>query len=693
MDLKGKKLLVCDCNGTMVLDGKALARACGHDHLEVNTLLCRSQLGNFDAAVKDGKPVIVACTQEAPLFAEARAEADVDTDIRFVNIREHAGWSDEGARAIPKIAALLAEAALDIPGTPAMSVKCAGMTLIYGRDETAIDAAKQIADRLDCTVLLSKPGNILPPRLADVPIFKGNVVSAAGHLGAFEVVVDDYAPVIPSSRGALRFEVARNGAASSCDLILDLSGGTPLFPAHETRDGYLRADPSDPVAVQKALFQIVEMVGEFEKPIYVAYDATICAHSRSRKTGCTRCLDVCPTGAITSAGDHVAIDAHVCAGCGNCASVCPTGAATYAMPTPEAMFERLRTVLTAYARAGGLAPVLLVHDGEHGEEMLSILARQGRGLPAHVIPFRVNAVTQVGFDFFAVALSYGASQVRLLANPRRRDDLAGLAAQIGLSEALMSGLGFGEGRVTVIDDVDPDAVEATLYGVKPPEAPTRGSFLPMGGKRGSTLLALRHLHDVAPEPVDVLPLAAGAAFGTLDINVDGCTLCLSCVGACPTGALVDNPDRPMLRFIEDACVQCGLCKATCPEKVIALKPRLNFTNAAMSPVVIKEEEPAHCIRCGKPFGMKSTIDKVVEKLAGKHSMFQSGPAVEHIRMCADCRVQVQFGDGPEPFAGPGRPVPRTTEDYKREREIQSARAALKAAHAAGPDAGPRKLDS
>jgi ferredoxin len=60
----------------------------------------------------------------------------------------------------------------------------------------------------------------------------------------------------------------------------------------------------------------------------------------------------------------------------------------------------------------------------------------------------------------------------------------------------------------------------------------------------------------------------GAPFGAIELNVEGCTLCLACVSACPTGALSDNPERPMLRFTEDACVQCGLCKATCPEKVI-----------------------------------------------------------------------------------------------------------------------------
>ena len=58
----------------------------------------------------------------------------------------------------------------------------------------------------------------------------------------------------------------------------------------------------------------------------------LCAHSRSKIVGCNRCLDLCPTGAITPAGNHVAIDRHICAGCGQCAAVCPTGAAAYALP-------------------------------------------------------------------------------------------------------------------------------------------------------------------------------------------------------------------------------------------------------------------------------------------------------------------------------------------------------------------------
>jgi ferredoxin len=124
----------------------------------------------------------------------------------------------------------------------------------------------------------------------------------------------------------------------------------------------------------------------------------------------------------------------------------------------------------------------------------------------------------------------------------------------------------------------------------------------------------------------------------------------------------------MLRFTEDACVQCGLCKATCPEKVISLRPQLDFRAATASPRVLKEEEPFHCIRCDKPFGVKSTIDRVAAKLEGKHWMFKgSARRLDVIKMCEDCRVIAVAEADFDPYAKPRPPV-RTTEDYLRERE-------------------------
>ena len=684
MKFGGKRVMVCDCAGTMTLDPKALGRACTAagavgDGITLHKNLCRSQLGAFQQAVAGAAeaPLVVACTQEAPLFDETREERNPEARVSYTNIRERAGWSEEGDKALPKIAALLAEAALEVPPTPSVTLKSEGVCLVYGRGETAIEAARQLSGRLDVTLLLDRPEDVVPPRIMDIPVFKGTISRAAGHLGGFTVNVDDYAPVNPASRHHFEFEPSRDGAASECHLILDLSGGQPLFPAPEKRDGYFRPDPDHPAEVQRAVFEIADMVGEFEKPRYVAYDADICAHSRSRKTGCTRCIDVCPTSAIRSVGDKVEIDPRVCAGCGSCASVCPTGAAAYALPPGQAVFERLRTLLGAYRAAGGEDPVLLVHDTGHGEDMVAMMGRFGRGLPARVLPFAVNAVTQVGFDFLAVALAYGASQIRILTGPANQGELDGLAGQIGLAETAMAGLGYGAGRVAIIDPGDPLAVSDLLYALAPVPAPTPGSFLPMGGKRTLIMLALRHLHGHAPEPIDVLPLTPGAPFGDVEVNAAGCTLCLACVGACPTGALIDNPDRPMLSFQEEACVQCGLCRNTCPESVMTLVPRLNFTEAARAARVVNQEQPYHCIRCGKPFGIRSSLERMVEHRAGKHWMFKSGAQAERIRMCDDCRVVVQFESGDDPFAGPPRPIPRTTDDYLREPEIEAARARIR----------------
>ena len=679
MEMRGKRVLVCDCESTMPLEEGALTRACqavgAAGKAELNTQLCRAQLGTFQRAILGDQPVVVACTQEAPLFREIAAEDNPAAELWFVNIREAAGWSDEAKAATPKIAALLAAAAVEAEPAPLVALSSQGVCLVYGRDEQAIEAGRQLAGRLDVTVLLSRPGEVVPPQVMDVPVFKGTIVQAKGHLGGFGVTVNDYAPALPSGRSALAFDVAKNNAFSECDLILDLSGGQPLFPAAEKRDGYLRPDPGDPAAVQRALFDIADLVGEFDKPRYVKYRPEICAHSRSRKTGCTRCLDVCPTGAITSAGDVVSIDPLVCAGCGSCASVCPTGAATYQFPATESVFERLRTLLGAYRDAGGKHATLLLHDGKHGSEMIGALARFGRGLPAQVLPFPLNEVTQVGIDFLAAAFAYGAGQVVFLADPKKRDELGGLAGQIGLAESVLSGLGYGAGRLHLLDDADPEAVEAALYGLAAPAvAISAGNFLPVGGKRSRAFLALRHLHEKAPEPVDLLALAPGAPFGRITVDTAGCTLCLACVSACPTGALLDDENRPWLGFREDACVQCGLCRATCPEKVIALEPRLNFTNAAMSAVTLNEDEPFECIRCGKPFGVRKSIERIADQLAGKHSMFRESAQIDRIKMCEDCRITDQFASGNNPFQHGTRPVMRTTDDDLRERELARAKA-------------------
>jgi ferredoxin len=663
-----RTLLVCSCDDTMPLDGGALARGCPGVRIERGRQLCRAELDRFRALAAAGTPLTVGCTQEVPLFREAAGGAA--SELSFVNLRESAGWSDEAAQAGPKMAALAAAAAMPLPETSFVQLESNGVILVYGSDERAIEAANQLKDHLDVTVLLTRPDDVTPPRVNDFPIVQGTIRTAKGHLGAFEIVVDDYAMPLPSSRGALAFGPARSGATSRCDIVLDLSGGAPLFPAADLRDGYLRADPRDRTAMLAAVLRARDLVGVFDKPRYVAFTADLCAHSRSNIVGCHRCLDLCPTSAISPAGDHVAIDEKICAGCGQCAAACPTGAAGYALPPADALIGRLRTLLMVYRAAGGAAPIVLFHDDEHGGAVIDALARHGDGLPANVLPFALNEMTQLGLEAIAAAFAYGSAAVRLIVRDRPRHDIAGLRETIALATPILAGLGFTGDKLATIETDDPFALGAALRAIEGGNtASPPADFLPVGSKRDLLRFALGELYRVAPAPADLIALPAGAPFGAVEIDAAGCTLCLSCVSACPTGALSDDPDRPVLRFSEAACVQCGLCKATCPEKVITLVPQLSFDPAAIGARILKEEEPYPCIRCGKPFGVRSTIDRVLAKLEGAHWMYQqSSSRLDLIRMCDDCRVAAVTEEGFDPHAGPARPRLRTTEDYLRERE-------------------------
>src|SRR5260370_1399933 len=117
------------------------------------------------------------------------------------------------------------------------------------------------------------------PRVTDFPVVKGAIRSAKGHLGAFEVTVDDYAQPAPSSRGKLVFSASRDGAVSHCDLVLDLSGGAPLFTASDLREGYLRADPGDGAAVLTAVLAARDLVRTFDSPRYLGFTREPCVRS------------------------------------------------------------------------------------------------------------------------------------------------------------------------------------------------------------------------------------------------------------------------------------------------------------------------------------------------------------------------------------------------------------------------------
>jgi ferredoxin len=269
-----------------------------------------------------------------------------------------------------------------------------------------------------------------------------------------------------------------------------------------------------------------------------------------------------------------------------------------------------------------------------------------------VIPLEVPVLSGFGHAEMLAALASGFADVTLLLSPATERDA--LDRELPLARAIA-----GDARISVLDLRDPDALCDALYDPAALPAPVEEPVLPMGNRRQVARLAAKALAPGA----EVLDLPEDAPYGAVVVDTDACTLCLSCVSLCPSGALLDNPDMPQLRFQEDACLQCGLCANVCPEDAITYAPRFNLTDAALSQVVLNEEEPFACVECGALFGVKSTVERITEQLANKHAMFQNPEAIRMIQMCDDCRVNAQYHSQDNPFAAGDPPRVRTSDDY------------------------------
>lgn len=647
----GKKLILCDCAGTQDLEAEKIESACGIACSKVHTALCTAELETAASLMQDGDTVI-ACGQEQQVFQDLADELSIDVP-GFVDLRDRTGWSEQSSDATPKMAALAAEALLPQPITPSVDVFSEGTCFIVGSGEVSFDLAARLSDTLAVTVLVTDD---TPPVSRSFDVVRGQLRSLNGALGGFTLRLDALQQLKPGGRGAFTWTEARDGAHSACDIIIDLTGGTAFVQAPAKREGYLRADPKDPLAVERLAYEAVQLVGTFEKPLYVRLEETLCAHSRAEQVACTNCLDICPTGAIVPAGEHVSIDPMVCAGCGECAAVCPSTAITYEDPPVSALLSRMHILARTYRRAGGTSPRLLVHDA-HGAEMIRLAARFGRGLPADVIPLEMNVVSGFGHAEMLAALAHGFARVDILLAPTTERDA--LDRELVLAQAIA-----GPDGLSLIDQADPDAMADLLYAQDVP-SPLADPVLPLGNRRQIARLSAQALNPQADTP---LQLPENAPYGAVVVNTDACTLCLSCVSLCPSGALADNPDKPQLNFQQDACLQCGLCKGICPEDAIALVPQLDLSDAALSQQVLNEEEPFACVECGALFGVKSTVERIMEKLSGTHPMFATSDKARMIQMCDNCRVNAQFQQSDNPFQSNPRPKVVTTEDYFSKRK-------------------------
>jgi len=493
-----------------------------------------------------------------------------------------------------------------ITATSLVKFQSSGRIMVIGGME-AMEFAPRLNEKLHPQVILTsgaeEPG---------VPVIAlgGRDIQIQGYLGAFKIHLGEKGKA--------------NAETVEADLILDLSE-QPLLNMAIKPLGYFFST-TDEVQLLAIIDELFDMVGSFEKPVYTDYDPSICAHSRSGKIACTRCIDICPAEAVSSLGDMIEVNSQLCQGGGVCAIVCPAGALQYSYPQAKDLLKKIRIMLRTYAQEGGQEPILaFVAEDDGNAHQLSD--------QNNILTVSIEELASVGLETWLAVLAYGARTVLLVDNGAMPEKVAEeLHRQLDIAAEILSAINYSRDSIQLVTSEAMTHQQAAVM-----REITPAYFSANSGKRQAAFFAIDHLYQQADKTRPMISLPSGAMFGTASID-DKCTLCQSCVTVCPGKALHSGNGVPQIQFVEANCLQCGMCTRTCPENAITISPRLLFDREQRNQSrILHEEAPFECISCGKPFATASVIETMLVKLQ-YHSMFQSERARNRLRMCEDCRV-------------------------------------------------------
>jgi NAD-dependent dihydropyrimidine dehydrogenase PreA subunit len=156
------------------------------------------------------------------------------------------------------------------------------------------------------------------------------------------------------------------------------------------------------------------------------------------------------------------------------------------------------------------------------------------------------------------------------------------------------------------------------------------------------IFAKRLSHLVGKDDFGSVATGPHLHYGSINIDEERCTLCLSCADACNTGALKVYAEDNTLRYTPALCTACGYCEATCPERncLHLDKDLLGLRPDFFRQKVMATDEIFNCEECGKGFAPAKAVNKIA-------AMMQPLFGEDHVRIkslycCPDCKAKLML---------------------------------------------------
>jgi len=637
-------LFLCNCRKTLPLDPQRLVLPIAPSVLSFATDP-DNDVREFATAVNREQPdqVLIGCCAAPSLFRETLSTAGGQSlKLHFVNLKEscflaHSDLQQAHAKATRLLRA--AVAAAEAKKTPAYNPLNVGGRILIAADGPR---GRELADKLRD---FAQPFLVVPPEDGAIDgdgpwqLYRGRIVEIQGRLGDFRVTIED-----ASEPGTARREV-------KVDQVVIISQNDT--PSVKARTGcHLLINPSE-ADLARLAERIRDLIGEFLKPVQVSYETDICAGGTANQEACGICITACPYDAISRDPQNhlrIQVDHMACEGCGACVSACPTSALHFTEPSPHELYTRMAALLTPLpGQNGGEALTILFHCGEQGRRALEEAGRRPLPYPATVLPVEVPCLRYVSEANMLAAFRLGAAGVGLLGCERcQHGERELLYQKLDFCRLTLDAFGLDSERLRLItadDNTQAEAVAAlTGFAATLKTTPIRWDGKPIRywDNREVIAEAIRTFIERTGREPGRRTFDAPYPFAFADVEASGCTMCRSCVNACPTHAFKLDEKTQSLQFKHIACVACGLCEKVCPENVITLRRELFFEREALEYRTVVQDDMVSCANCGKPYINRKALAAVEARVLSLESLLDTftGNRRNLLRMCPDCRAVV-----------------------------------------------------